>query len=395
MTVRFVRAIGVTLLARLASAFLSFVVFADVAASLSHASAAKVFFFSFAFGFSVSSLRTFHLIASKVSGNESRTDRLRRVRTAALTLSRLSIFIGPGVLLLLLAQGLSWLSALAGAMLVLAGSHDLDLPRAVVGRTPLLPWLTAAGGMVGIICLYWIPQTTESLAVAALLAPWGMVAAYRIAAGRRLLRSRVIRVTAEVPRSRRVAAGPLIFAVFDGAILNAPFILALPLSPSSAVDLALGNRIYVASLALYSLISSWAVSGDIHRWSLRLPLGAPALFAVAQILAALPIGLLYAEAYAMIASDRVSFMALLTFIAQLGSYTLFITTIRFGATAAQQHAAALFGLVLVTFYAVAVIARWILPPEALGVPEILTAVVAALVLPTMFLIWNQCFQRVR
>jgi hypothetical protein len=395
MNGRFLSAVGTTLLARLASAFLSFVIFAGVAASLTPSSAAKVLFFSFAFGFAVSSLRTFHLLASGVSGHESRSVRLRRVRTAARILSWLSLVLGPAVFLLLVYQGLGYTSALAGVILVVAGSHDLDLPRAVVGRTPLLPWLTAAGGVVGVICLLWQTQATEDTAVAALLAPWCAVAAYRLVAGRRLLGSKVTRVTSVVLRSRRLAAGSLLFAVFDGAILNAPFILALPLSPSSAVDLALGNRLFVASLALYSLVSSWAISGDVHRWSLRTPFGAPTLFAVAQLSVALPIGLLYTSAYELISGDKVSGMALLTFLVQLGSYTLFITTIRFGGFAAQGHAAGVFGSVLVTYYAACTAARWALPPETLSVPEVLTAVVAALVLPAVFVINRQRSRRFR
>jgi hypothetical protein len=395
MTVRFARAVGATLTARLASAFLSFVIFAGVAASLTPASAARVLFFSFAFGFAVSSLRTFHLLASGVTGHERRSERLRRVRAAARTLSRLTLVLAPVVLLLLLSQGLGLPAALAATMLVAAGSHDLDLPRAVVGRTPILPWLTAAGGVVGLIWLSWMPHATEEVAVAALLSPWCTVAAYRLLAGRRLLGSTAIGVKAGVPQARRLTAGSLLLSIYDGAILNAPFILALPLSSHSAVDLALGNRLYVASLALYSLVSSWAVSGDVHRWSLRTSFGAPMLFAGAQLAAALPIGLLYAGAYALISGDRVSGMSLITFLVQLGSFTLFITTVRFGDFAARGYAAAVFGMGLATFYAACTATRWALPPGTLNVPEVLGAVAAALVLPAMIVIGLRRLRRIR
>ena len=169
MTLRLLRAASLTLAARMVSAVLSFLVFAQVANALPSAAAARVLFFSFALGFSLATFRTFHLISSGITGIESRASRMRRIRASSRVLALTSILLVPATFALLIAQGLGWTLAAGGALMTTICGYDLDLPRAVVGRQPALPVLTAMGGVFGNFLLVSVNAPAEHLCALAFL----------------------------------------------------------------------------------------------------------------------------------------------------------------------------------------------------------------------------------
>jgi len=379
-----VRTIVSTLGARLFSATLSFAVFAGVAAALPAQSAARVLFFSFAFGFSLATLRTFHLLAAGVTGRESRSERLRRIQRAACTLRRLSLVCAPLIAGLLWTQGLGWPVAIGGLLLVLACGHDLDLPRAVAGRAPLLPWLTACGGVLGAGLLLVSGTLDESSAALAFMLQWVPVAAYTALYGRRLLGTRQRSQSAPGP-GRQVVAGSLLLAMFDGAVNNAPFIFSLKFDAMDAVDMALGSRLYVASLALFALVASWVVAGNLQRWSRRVRIEVPTLFGLLQFSCAVLIGLGYAVLYQMLVGQPLRLSALGIFGVLLAANVFNATAVRFADVGDSAGTVGAYVIALIAY------CLFILQLKLIGTAssaEVITAAALALVAPGIFAFWR-------
>ena len=391
MSFRLTSALALTLGARLFSALLSFLVFAQVAAALPAGASARVMFFSFAFGFALATFRSFHVVTAGITGGESRAQRMRRVRAASRAVFGLAAVLSPGTALLLHAQGVGWGVALAGSLLTVVCAPDPDLARAVLRRSPLLPLQTAAGGALGSVLILVVPSPDEAVCALAFLLQWAPVAIYQMAFGRRLVRPVVVGRDRRSRMARSGIAVGLLLAGFDGAILNAPFILALPLPAIAALDLAVGNRLFVASLALFSLVASWVISGDMPRLARRVGVATPLVFIAMQSTCGLLLGSLYAALYAYIAGNRVSGTALLVFVLVLLSYTCHAAAIRFAAlrTPVVVRVAA-YGATLAGFYAL------MLGPAVQPQPRlwlIVLGVVVALVAPASVLGWRAARDR--
>lgn len=389
MSLRLIQSAAWTLCARLLSALLSFWVFAQVAATLPPSAAARVLFFSFAFGFVLASLRTFHLVSAGVTGRETRSQRLRALRAPARGLSWVALGLAPLTMALLHTQDVAVAAAVVGALLTVVCAHDLDLLRAVAGRAPVLPWLTAAGGVLGAGMLLAMPASELGCALA-FLAQWLPVAAYhalylkRILLGRlRGMRRRPPAVGGGLRQSAPRTAASLLLSVFDGAVLNAPFLLALPLAAGAAVDLALGNRLFIASLALFSLLASWVLSGELQRMAQARRLSTPLLFAVLQGALGLVLGGAYAGLYAAVAGQPPSLQAGLIFVSLLLAYVLHATALRFGLSERTGRArVAIYALAGGACYAL----LWLEHSGPRLLP-VVAAVVLALALPAAWMLW--------
>jgi hypothetical protein len=350
-----IRAVVLTFGARLLSALLSFAVFSQVASSLEPTAAAQVLFFSFVFGFSLATLRTFHLVAAAVDGSESRAYKLRRLRQAAATLRRVMLLAVPAALGLLVAQGVGWPAALVGAVLVGLCGQDLDLVRSVVGRPPVLPLLTMVGGLLGIGLLVVHPSPSMGWCAAAFLVQWLPAAVLQVVCGRRWLAppSAHERPTANLSSRVGRTTGLFLTAVFDGAVLNGPFLIVVPLAASAAVDLALGNRLFVASLALFSLVASWVISGDMQRIASRHARRPGTMFVVLQSVLCLAIGSAYALVYHLITDKPVGPNALLVFLLLTLAYVIHSAGLRFLLPKLPMRAGVVtYAAALACFYAV-------------------------------------------
>lgn len=380
-------AVTTTLAARIVSALLSFAVFAQVARVLPPPVAARVLFFSFVFGFGLATFRTFHLITAGIRGSETRSAKLRRIRNAAGTLAMMSLVLAPIAWGLLIAQSIAWPVAMAGVVLTVLCGHDVDLARSVLGRQPLLPVLTAAGSVVGSLSLVSAEQPTADLCAVAFLLQWAPVAAYNLTFGWRLLRSKGTVRTTAASRARRIGAtlSTLLLSLFDGAVLNAPFIVATPLPAVSALNLALGNRLFVASLALFPLISSWVVSGDMDRIASRFHVRPALMFVSMQVGVSLVAGCAYVGVYQGIVGAHVGPVAVAIFVATLLAYVVHSAGIRFVSHRIVTPARTLcYASVLTLYYA------FMLWENALGSADyrvIVASVFVTLVAPPLLIRW--------
>jgi hypothetical protein len=380
-----IRAVGLTFGARFLSALLSFGVFSQVASTLAPAAAAQVLFFSFVLGFCLATLRTFHLVAAAVVGTESRSRKLRRLRHAASTLRRVMLCAVPAVFALLLAQGVGWPAALGGAALVALCGQDLDLVRSVVGRPPVLPLLTTVGGALGMGLLLASPSPSVGMCAAAFLVQWLPAAVQQVMYGRRWLAAPSAHEGARKTLSHRLGdtAGLFLTAVFDGAVLNAPYLIVIPLAATAAVDLALGYRLFVASLALFSLIASWVISGDLQRLAARHAVRPATAFVVLQTGVCLATGGAYAVVFHLIAHKPVGPTALLVFVLVTVAYVVHSAGLRFLVPKLPMRATVVaYAVILTCFYALLL---WQYQSAAADLHIIVGAVTVALCVPALLL----------
>lgn len=326
-----IRAVGLTLGARLLSALFSFGVFSQVASSLAPPEAKRVLFFSFVFGFCLATLRTFHLVAAMMDGSESRTCKLRRLRCAASRLRSVMIWAVPLVWALLMVQGVGWPAALAGVILVVLCGQDLDLVRSVLGRHPMLPLLTMVGGFLGMGMLAAGPRSSIGWCAGAFLVQWLPAALMQLVYGRRWLAGPSPSDRLPISQSTHVGntAGLFLTAAFDGAVLNAPYLLVLPIAAASAVDLALGNRLFVSSLTLFSLVASWVISGDLQHIATRYRMRLSEAFVLIQLTVCLFTGTAYALVYHLITNRPVGPTAMVVFVLVTMAYVIHSAGLRF------------------------------------------------------------------
>lgn len=389
---KLLQALAQTLAARLLSALLSFLIFAEVLKALPTGQAAQVLFFSFAFGFVVAGLRSFHLVQAQLLSTHSKSRRLRQLRAAAQAAAGMRWWLLPASAALLLAQAVpAWLALLAAA-LAWASAADLDLPRAAVGRSPVLPWLTTAGGVLGLSLLWLAPSPGPVLCAAAFLLPWLPVALYRLWVGPRLLRGRRGRspgaAASPSPSASRAKPAALLVSLYDGAVLNAPFLLSMALLPQAAIDLALGQRLFVASLAAFALVSSWAISGVLDRLARRQGWPVPLVFVLLQCLLGLVIGLAYAGVFAVVSQQVPGPAALGVFAAVLLAYVLHACAIRYGLGAGGPGLARglLYGALLALFYGFMLL---LAARGQVALLPVVAAIVLALAAPPAWAWWRQ------
>jgi hypothetical protein len=378
-----IHSVVITLTARLVSALLSFSIFAEVKNLLEPKMAVKVFFFSFVFGFCIATMRTFHLVATSVRGHEAKRTKIRKTRSAACELQKIQICAAPIVFYLLWKQGLGWPVAAVGLILVVLCGNDVDLIRSVMGRKPMLPLLTAGGGLLGLFILKFTTNATEISCTLAFLAQWLPVAIQRLTIGQRFF---VARHRKLIYFNRNYFGGSsanILFALFDGAVLNAPFLLVIPLSASAAVDLALGNRLFVASLAIFSLISSWVISGDIEKIAIRYSIKPPIIYIAMQIAGCLIIGSVYAWFYQYIMHMPISFESYAIFLLVMVAYVVHSTGLRYLLSSVSvRKGVVYFAMTLVIFYIVMIYQMHV---EIVHLWVVLTAIFITLLCPTLLL----------
>ena len=300
-----------------------------------------------------------------------------------------SVVIGPLVFGMLFAQGVGVLISCGGMALALMCGCDLDLPRAVAGRAPLLPWLTAFGGSMGAALLWTQTNLTQEVAATAFLLQWAPVAIYTAIFGRRLIRL-YAPIAPAANKRPQVTLSSLLISVFDGAVLNAPFILSLPVAPTTAIQLALGNRLFVSSLAVFSLISSLMLTGDLQKIARRFDINIGVTFAATQFVAAFAIGSAYAIMYELISNEPIGMVAEGIGVFLLSSYVLHATAIRFSYIDRPRARIVLYGSALLVYGGVVAWLKFNFSvTEPIGVVPIVVSVVLALGCPAIMALLGQ------
>lgn len=264
--------------ARLASAACSFLLFALIARYCSPEDAKSVFFFSFALGFLIVTLRTFGTLAAGLRGHWGKVDKLRSVIRVTGQLLILQVFAALGGAFLFRRHPVPLALLLATCLTVILASFDSDLLRASLNRRSSFSVAFAVGGGLAVLFFLASPGKTIATGSAALLLQWLPVVCVNVYLYGRVLR-RKGRVRAIVGRARWGSlAGSVLIATFDGFVLNAPFLLGTRIGPAVGMDLSVSTRLFVSSLPLFPLVMHWSNSGTLSTMAARIRMSEPHLY---------------------------------------------------------------------------------------------------------------------
>ena len=324
------------LFARGLSAVLSSSVFSLIARMNGAPDAKVVFFFMFGTGFVAAFLRSFCLFSAGLRGGERRTARLRQIHVLVRRYVRLSPLFALATVAVLSTQDVpTWLLVASAAVLVSAGL-DSDLLRAALGQGPRFSLVFALGNLAAVLWLLTFGGG-RSIGGLAVLFPWGAVALFNLALLVRL------RGRPSARHSRRTALpaqhlpAALLTALYDGAVLNLPFIAGSSLSPAAGVDLSVALRLFSSAQPFFPLVNHWASSGRIQRLARRLHTSDTVLYAAMLVLSGWAASIVFITLYWAVGKGTVTLAQYLIFSALLASIALFIGAARFATLALPPH----------------------------------------------------------
>jgi hypothetical protein len=339
--------------ARVFSAVASTSVFALLARVNTAADAKAVFFFLFVTGFLVAFLRSFCAISAQVMGSQRRSERLRRVHRMAGHYRRLSLVFAAFCVAVLWFQAVPpAVVLLAAACLVMAGL-DGDQLRAALGRSAMYSNVFAAGSVLSLTALLMGAGRGTVSGALVILCPWLLMAAANAWPAWRLWRS------ARLHARRQPAQGPwvatLLTALYDGTVLNLPFLAGSRLGDAAGLDLSISMRLFSSAQPLFPLVMHWVSSGRLTEIAARLGRREAPLFALMLALAGLTASVIFVVLYALVGGKGVSPLQYGLFALLIVSYSVYAAGVRYvapglpAALRTRQVAVLLAGCVLLWF----------------------------------------------
>ncbi len=317
--------------ARSVSALASSSVFALLARQNTPADAKAVFFFMFASGFIVAFLRSFCMFTAALQGPQRRPERLRRVQALARRYALLLPLFAALCAASLSRQALSPMWIAAATLVILSAGFDADLLRAALGRSPLFSPAFAVGSVaaLGMLTLGQAGTTTGVLAV---LCPWIALAGVNSPLVWRLLRRRPR--PAQSNRTDRAQHWPaaLLTALYDGTVLNLPFMAGAGLGAATGFDLAVAARLFSSAQPFFPLVMHWAGTGQLTGMARRAGLAEPALYGGLLALSGLLASVIFVLLFGWIGRQQVQAAQYGMFVLLLLAYALFASTARFTAS---------------------------------------------------------------
>lgn len=320
---------------RVVSGLLSLYLFALIARLYPANEVKDLYFFLLIFGFAASALRTLANVSAGLDAGRSRTWKLRRVKSATGEALLASLVFVP-VAVWLLGQHVRNPALLACAALVLVGAAiDGDPLRALIDRPARFATSFALGSALAVAWLLLMAPGRADQAVIAMLLQWLPVATINLACLRRI---GVDSMAAGLRRLRgeAVSVGTLfVVAIFDGFVLNLPFLLGGQVSAAVGIDAAVVIRIFSASLIMFPLVLHWSNASTLAQVSSRFGVTPGATYFFMQACSAVVCGLVFGWAYAGLSQQRLGLQQLAMFTALVLSFCAYTTAARFGGRTAS------------------------------------------------------------
>jgi hypothetical protein len=284
---------------RLASGLLSFLLFALLARWFTSHETKALYYLLFLMGFFTSALRTLATVAAALRAGESRSAKLRRVASAYGQVVAAAMMLLPLAIWATSTLAMPvWVYA-GVVVLLLAWGVDIDILRAVFGRSSVVPAAAAIGAVLAIVCAALF-RSVEGAAAAiflqwlpiCLLNAWVLVRWHR----------RIARGALEaLNRIGGKVWGPLAVAIFDGTVLNTPFFLGDLTPPELGRSIGIVTRIFVAALIILPLLVFWSNGDAIGRFARALRLPVPVIYGGMTLITGLAAGAAFAAVFALTA----------------------------------------------------------------------------------------------
>lgn len=316
--------------ARVFSAVATTSVFALLARVNDAADAKAIFFFLFVTGFLVAFLRSFCAISAQVLGTQRRSERLRRVHRMASHYRRLALPFA------VFCAAVLWLQAmppavvlLATVCLVLAGL-DADQLRAALGRGAHYSGVFAAGSVLALLALLLGAGRGTVPGALVVLCPWLLLAGANAAIAMRLWRS-ARRHARRQPRRPDPWLAPMLTALYDGTVLNLPFLAGSRLGDAAGLDLSISMRLFSSAQPLFPLVMHWAASGRLTQLASRLGCREGPMFTGILMLASLASSLIFVLLYGVVSGKSVTLLQYGLFVLLIMAFSAFAATVRYAA----------------------------------------------------------------
>ena len=316
--------------ARVSSGLLSFYLFSLVARLYLPDDSKLVYQFLFVVGFAAAAVRSVALISSKIDPDESQASNLRRVYGAFAHTSLVACLIAPVIGWVLWRGGVPPAAAVLGGLCLTLCGMDADLTRSVLRRPPWLAVTFAVGTGMGLLLLLVPAHPSVTAGCIALSMPWLLVGVLNL---RVAWRSRA-HIRHPRPNGDTGAPGHLAsitcIALFDGAILNLPFLLGEKLSSQLMVEIAIVIRVFSASLVFFPLALHWSNSGMLQFIAKRLGWSAARSYFFVQFILTLLVGACFTLAFGFIAKIGLTVHQYIAFSLLAFAYCAYSTCARFG-----------------------------------------------------------------
>lgn len=365
---------------RFCSGVFAFLLFALVDRWFTIEQTKVLFFFLFLAGFFTSMLRALASIGAGLAGTERRSEKLRRIHKAFGQIVVVGSVTIPFVALTLGGPGVPIWALAAVCVTALFWGFDVDMLRATVGRRSIVAAAAAAGSLLAVMLLYF-HRSVEG-AFAAVLLQWlpqclvnGHIL-WRLR--RRIWHSLRARSGGEL----LALVGLALVAVFDGAIINAPFFLGSAVSAELGRSIGVVTRLFVASLILLPLVLYWSNGRAMSELAFRLRTAPVIVFVAALLLSGLVASSLFAAAYGHIARQSPTPAEIMSTVILLVGYTAYCAASRFRGARAGRQTVWLIPLAAACFAGIAVLA------SRSGAVAISTTQCLALVAASLVLAWR-------
>lgn len=348
---------------RVFSGALSFFLFALLARWFDTGQTKSLYYFLFAAGFFTSALRALASIAASLKGHEARTTKLRQACAAFAQVACAALAMVPIALWVFSGLGAPQWILVSMLVLVLCWGVDIDLLRAIVGRSSLVAVANASGAVLAIGCL--LEFRSYQGAFAAILLQWLPLCAVNAYVFYRLRRRILPLAMATLSRHGAGLWGLLSIALFDGLVINAPFFLGNRTPPELGASIGVVTRIFVAALILMPLVTYWSNGATLARLAARAGLSSAGVYWALAMGSGLIAGAAFALAFTWIAASAPTAIELTAASALLFGYVCYATAGRYRAGVSSSLVAWL--VVLALANALGVLGALALDFRALGI----------------------------
>lgn len=314
---------------RATSVVLSFLMFSLMAQRFVPAVVQPVFYFGFTLGFVLATLRMVLVLSSGLVSTETRTRRLRcahRGYRHALIAYAVSL---PFWGYLLWRYSGSFPVTLGTALAVLPATFDNDLVRSIFARSFMFSLTFATGSLLALAYFLSWPNPGVAALCMAFTVQWIPVGLFNLVVARRVLKQ--LFPGRQAPSREDLGHLPslVLLSVFDGAVLNAPFITLVRLTPEVGVELSVIARIFVAALPMLPLLMHWTNSGALARLARRLRIRESLAFTLILTASGASAGTAFLVIFRLVSHLHVSSRTFVLFLVLLVAYAAYAAQMRF------------------------------------------------------------------
>jgi hypothetical protein len=315
----------VYMLIRFISVLASFLLFALASLQLNTNDSNKAFFCMFILGFCIAGARMCVQVGASLNSSLRISQRYRQARRGYDILRLIIPFISFFGSVEVYFHTSNVILSIISFFVIATSAPNIDLIRGILGKTTIFSIAFLMGTLTSIALIKWVFPHTLNYIVLGFLVQWLFVSFinYKILVTffKNYYRNRI---------SRSYLFSVIIFAFFDGVILNAPFLLGILSSDAQAgIDLSLTIRIFIASLPIMPLLIHWTNTKYFQNFCVQHSLKRKIIFRILTLFTGIISGVVFAIFYVGIVKEHIPIYVLIYYISILIAYSVYISELRF------------------------------------------------------------------